>query len=93
MRDISYIAYKTLLAITNGDLGLLNSSAITALLNDFQYVWLEEAGINYRFEFLNVARSLLNGQNKNMFKVTNSKSIEEVRRKMSMSRIANRIRI
>ena len=82
MKDISRIAYETLFTISNGNLGLLNSSAITALLSDFQYVWLKEANVDYKYEMLDIARSLLNGQNKEIFKVTNSKSIEEVRRKI-----------
>ena len=58
-KDISQIAYETLYLVTNGDIALLNHVAINALLNDFLYVWLENIGVDYKFEFLNTSPFLV----------------------------------
>lgn len=80
---LSQIANSALMEITNGQFPSLPRLGITGLLNDFQYAWLKRFDISYRFEVIDLARSLCNGQNKEVFNATNSKSINDIRKKFS----------
>ena len=80
---LSQIVNSALMDITNGQFPLLPRLAITGLLNDFQYVWLKRLNVPYKFEALDLARIICNNENHKVFKITNSKSIEDVRRKLS----------
>ncbi len=79
MEPLSKIANLALDEITNGHFLELPKLAITGLLNDFQYAWLRRFKIPYKFEMLDIARRLCNGENKAVFKVTQCKSIEDIR--------------
>jgi hypothetical protein len=83
MVPLSQIVNSALDEITNGQFVSLPRLGMTGLLNDFQYAWLKKLKISYKFEMLDFARSLCNGENKTVFKVTNSKSINDVRNKLS----------
>jgi len=83
VEPLSQIANSTLMEITNGQFPSLPRLGITGLLNDFQYVWLKRLDIPYKFQALDLARSLCNGENNKVFKMTNSKSINDVRKKLS----------
>ena len=83
MEPLSQIVNSALDEITNGRFVSLPRLGMTGLLNDFQYAWLKKLKISYKFEMLDFARSLCNGENKTVFKVTNSKSINDVRNKLS----------
>ena len=65
--------------ITGGKFRNLPSLAITGLLNDFQYSWLRRFDIDYKFEVLDLARILCGGNNKQVFKATQCKSINDIR--------------
>jgi hypothetical protein len=83
MEPLSQIVNSALDEITNGQFVSLPRLGMTGLLNDFQYAWLKKLKISYKFEMLDFARSLCNGENKTVLKVTNSKSINDVRNKLS----------
>ena len=83
MEPLSKIANTALDEITQGQFIELSSTAITGLLNDFQYAWLKRFKIPYKFEMLNFARGMCNRENKKTFKAMNCKSVEGVRRKFS----------
>ena len=83
MEPLSKIVGTALDEITNGQFSSLPKLGMTGLLNDFQYAWLKKLKISYKFEMLDFARSLCNGENKTVLKVTNSKSINDVRNKLS----------
>jgi len=84
MEPLSKIAYAALDEITKGRFTKLPKLAITGLLNDFQYSWLRRFQIPYKFEMLNVARVLCNGENKAVFRAANCKSVEEIRKIFSV---------
>ena len=69
--------------ITNGQFPNLPKLAITGLLNDFQYAWLRRFKIPYKFEMLDFARQMCNGENKAVFRATQCKSLKEIRHKFS----------
>ena len=83
MEPLSKIANMALNEITNGQFPRLPKLAITGLLNDFQYAWLIRLKIPYKFEMLDFARCLCNGENRAAFKATQCKSIKDVRKKFS----------
>ncbi len=83
MKPISKIADSALNKITKGKFVQLHHLAVTGLLNDFQYAWLKRLNIPYRFEMLDFARGLCNGYNKKVFKVTQCRSVEEIRHSFS----------
>jgi len=83
MEPLARIANMALNEITNGQFPNLPKLAITGLLNDFQYAWLKRFQINYKFEMLDLARQLCNGENTPVFKATQSKSTKEIRKKFS----------
>ena len=58
MEPLSKIANLALKEITNGQFPNLPKLAITGLLNDFQYAWLKRFKIDYKFDMLDLARSL-----------------------------------
>ena len=78
-KPISEIANLALFKITDGRYSELPSIAIIGLLDDFQYAWLKRLDVPYKFEILDAARALCSGPNKEIFKMTNFKSIDEVR--------------
>ncbi len=84
MEPLSKITNLALDEITNGAFMSLPQLAITGLLNDFQYSWLKKFEISYNYSMLDFARNLCNGHNKAVFKATNSKSIEEIRKKFTV---------
>ena len=84
MEPLSKIVSSALDEITNGQFFSLPKLGMAGLLNDFQYAWLKKLKIPYKYEMLDFARSLCNGENKTVFKITNSKTIEDVRKKFSM---------
>jgi hypothetical protein len=79
MEPLSKIANLALREITNGKFPNLPKLAITGLLDDFQYAWLQRFKIQYKFEILDLARRFCNGENKAVFKATQCKSIEDIR--------------
>jgi len=79
MKPLSKIANLALDEITSGQFSGLPKIAITGLLNDFQYSWLRRFKISYKFEMLDIARRMCNGENKAVFRATQCKSIEEIR--------------
>jgi len=79
LEPLSKIANLALDDITNGQFLNLPKLAIMGLLNDFQYSWLRRFKIPYKFERLDLARSLCNGHNKAVYKATCCKSIEDIR--------------
>jgi len=79
MKLVLKIANSALNDITNGQFSHLPRLAVTGLLNDFQFAWLKRLNIPYKFEMLDIARKLCNGENKSVFKVTKLKSIKEIR--------------
>ena len=83
MEPLSKIANMALNDITNGQFPNLPKLAITGLLDDFQYAWLRRFKIPYKFEMLDLARQMCNGENAAVFKATQSKSTEEIRDKFS----------
>ena len=83
MESLSKIANFALDEITNGKFLDLPKLAITGLLNDFQYSWLRRFKIQYKFEMLDLARCMCNGQNKAVYEATHCKSIEDIRNKLS----------
>ena len=83
MESVSEIANSALNYITYDQFPNLPRLAITGLLNDFQYAWLIRLNIQYKFDMLDIARNLCNGENKSVFKTTQLKSIEEIRNKFS----------
>ena len=83
MESVSEIANSALNDITYGQFPNLPRLAITGLLNDFQYAWLIRLNIQYKFDMLDIARNLCNGENKSVFNATQLKSIEEIRYKFS----------
>jgi len=70
MESLSKIANLALDEITNSQFLKLPKLAITGLLNDFQYSWLRRFKISYKFEMLDIARGMCNGENKAVFQVT-----------------------
>lgn len=83
MEPLSKIANLALDEITNGQFPNLPKLAITGLLNDFQYAWLRRFKIPDKFEMLDLARQMCNGENKAVFRATQCKSIKEIRNKFS----------
>jgi len=83
VESLSKITNLVLDNITNGKYRNLTKLGIRALLNDFQYVWIKRFNISYDFQMLELARNLCNGQNKEIFKATNCKSVECIRNKLS----------
>ncbi len=83
MEPLSKIANSALDKITYGQFPRLPRLAITGLLNDFQYAWLRRLKIPYKFEMLDLARQMCNGQNAAVFKATQRKSIKEIRNEFS----------
>ena len=83
MQSVSKIANSALNEITNGQFAHLRGLAVTGLLNDFQFAWLIRLNIPYKFEILDMARNLCNGENKSVFNVTQLNSIVEIRKKFS----------
>jgi hypothetical protein len=83
MKPLSEIAILAVEEITNGQFPNLPRLAKTGLLNDFQYVWLKRFKIPYKFEILDLARQMCNGENKAVFKATRCKSIKEIRKEFS----------
>jgi hypothetical protein len=83
MEPLSKIVNSALDEITNGQFISLPRLGITGLLNDFQYVWLKRLKTPYIFEMLDLARNLVSGENKKVFEATNSKSINDIRNKLS----------
>ena len=83
MEPLSKIANIALDKITNGQFPDLSKLAITGLLNDFQYAWLRRFKIPYKFEMLDLARQMCNGENTAVFKATQRKSIKEIRNEFS----------
>ena len=79
MESISQIANSALNSITKGRYPHLPQLAIRGLLNDFQYAWLKRFNISYKYEMLDLARNLCNGENKSVFKATQLKSIRDIR--------------
>ena len=83
MKSVSKIANYALNDITNDQFPNLPRLAITGLLNDLQFAWLIRLNIPYKFEILDIARNLCNGENKSVFNVTELKSIKEIRNRFS----------
>ena len=83
MEPLSKITKLALDEITRHQFSSLPKLAITGLLDDFQYAWLQRLNVPYNFEMLDIARRLCNGQNSQVFKVTRCHSIEEIRNKFS----------
>jgi hypothetical protein len=81
VEPLSKIVHSALQDITNGHVSRLPRLAFTALLDDFYYAWLKVFNIPYKYEVLDSARSLFNGQNNIIFRLTGTKSIEETRKK------------
>ena len=79
MKPLSEIANSALDEITKGQFAKLPKLAITGLLDDFQYSWLRRFQIPYKFEILDIARRMCNGENKATFRATHCKSIEDIR--------------
>ena len=80
---ISKIANLAVNDITNSQFLQLPKLAITGLLNDFQYAWLRRLKISYNFELLDLARTLCNGNNKEVYRATQCKGTKEIRCKFS----------
>jgi hypothetical protein len=79
MEPVSKIANSALDEITKGQFPNLPRLAIVGLLNDFQFSWLRRFNIPYKFEMLDIARKMCNGENKKVFRATQCKSIEDIR--------------
>jgi len=79
MKPLSKIANSALDELTKGQFAKLPKLAITGLLTDFQYSWLQRFQIPYKFEMLDLARIMCNGENKATFRATHCKSIEDIR--------------
>jgi hypothetical protein len=80
IRDpISSIATAALNDITGESFPDLPSMAITGLLDDFQYAWLERLSLPYDFEMLDLARTICSGDDRIVFKMTGCASILEIR--------------
>ena len=83
MEPLSKIAKLALDEITRHKFSSLPKLAITGLLDDFQYAWLQRLSFPYNFEMLDIARRLCNEHNSMVFKATRCHSIEEIRNKFS----------
>ncbi len=81
MESLSKIVNLALDKITNGQFINLPQLAISGLLNDFQLTWLRRFNIPFKFEMLDIARSICNGENKVVFETTQCKSIEDIRKR------------
>ncbi len=81
MESLSKIVNFALDKITNGQFINLPQLAISGLLNDFQLTWLRRFNIPFKFEMLDIARSICNGENKVVFETTQCKSIEDIRKR------------
>lgn len=81
---LSKIANFALDEITSGQFPNLPKMAITGLLNDFQYSWLRRFKIPYKFEMLDIARRICNGENRAVFRATQCNSIEDIRNTFSV---------
>jgi len=81
---LSKIANFALDEITGGQFPNLPRLAITGLLNDFQYSWLRRFKIPYKFEMLDIARRMCNGENRAVFRATHCNSIEDIRNRFSV---------
>ena len=79
MKPLSEIAFSALDEITKSRFAKLPKLAITGLLDDFQYSWLRRFQIPYKFEMLDIARRMCNGENKATFRATHYKSIGDIR--------------
>ena len=84
MEPLSRIANSALCEITKGQFAKLPKLAITGLLDDFQNSWLRRFQIPYKFEMLDIARRMCNGENKAIFRATTCKSIEDIRSAFSV---------
>ncbi|MCJ7603746.1 MAG: hypothetical protein MUO63_19880 [Desulfobulbaceae bacterium] len=84
MEPLSKITNSALNEITKGQFAKLPKLAITGLLDDFQYSWLRKFRIPYKFEMLDIARRMCNGENKATFRATNCKSVEDIRNVFSV---------
>jgi hypothetical protein len=84
MEPLSKITVSALNEITKGQFAKLPKLAITGLLDDFQYSWLRRFQIPYKFEMLDIARGMCNGENKATFRATNCKSVEDIRNVFSV---------
>jgi hypothetical protein len=83
MKSISQIPHDIIMKVTDGSFEDLPQLGKTGLLNDFQYVWLKQLQkLNYNFERLDLARMLCNSENRKVFKITNCKSINDIREKI-----------
>ncbi len=80
---LSKIANFALDEIASGQFPNLPKLAITGLLNDFQYSWLRRFKIPYKFEMLDIARRICNGENRAVFIATQCNSIEDIRNTFS----------
>ena len=80
MMPISQIANNAVMKITNGSFASLPLLGRTGLLNDFQIVWLKKLKVTkYDFDMLDFARLICGSEDKKVFKMTNCKSIDEIR--------------
>ena len=80
---LSKIANFALDEIASGQFPNLPKPAIIGLLNDFQYSWLRRFKIPYKFEMLDIAGRLCNGENRAVFIATQCNSIEDIRNTFS----------
>jgi hypothetical protein len=90
MKQLSQIAHDALMKISNGSFTSLPQLGITGLLNDFHYVWLKRLNItNYNFEIIDLARLFCNSENDTVFKMTNCRSISDIRENFQKYILAN----
>lgn len=80
MIPISQIANNAVMEISNGSFTTLALLGRTGLLNDFQIAWLRKLKVTkFDFNMLDVARQLCGSEDKEVFKMTNCKSVDEIR--------------
>lgn len=80
MIPISEIAYNAVMKITDGSFTSLPLLGRTGLLNDFQIAWLKKLKVTkYDFNMLDFARLLCGSEDKEVFKMTKCKSIDDIR--------------
>lgn len=83
MEPLSKIVKLALDEITRNTFSSLPKLAVTGLLDDFQYAWLQRLNVDYNFEMLDIARRLCSEHNSLVFKATRCHNIEEIRNKFS----------
>lgn len=83
MEPLSKITKLALDEITRHQFSSLPKLAITGLLDDFQYAWLQRLNVPYNFEMLDIARRLCSEHNSRVFKATRCQSIEQIRNMFS----------